>query len=1273
MAEQEDHLLAQALQEQGILTAEQVSKALEIQKKFGGAWTLREVLLARRLVTEDQLASLQDAGDTLADTEMGASDSPGEDPGTLHLGDDQPGAGEQGDEDATLIEEGGGAGDDEATLVTGGAAEEGDDATLIDGDDPAGDDAATFVTSAEPSPAEAFEDAETFVSGTPQRPGPGDMEDAETMMSGGDADEDAATMVSAGTASDDDLDDAATMVQEVTLSPEGEALEDSVFATICLEMGIASEDQIDEARAMQGFRRKEGKPHRLGAVLVEAGVLETDQVSVVLQSQQARVLACSKCGARKTATETETQPGTIYACAKCASEMTVPDATQEITQVQVQEYLEQKSRGPISVSSVDGQIESSGALQLIGSVIGGCRITKKLGEGGMGAVYLGEHEALRRVSAIKILPGTYANNPTLVARFFREARAAGKIRHQNIVEVFNVGQDQGLHFIEMEFVKGKSLKDMMEEGRIELDEVIRIIKDTATGLKAAHDADVIHRDIKPDNVMVTEEGSIIKIADFGLARSIEGESMDLTKTGQIMGTPTYISPEQADAQKTDQRTDIYSLGATFYHMATDEKPFTGESPMVILLKHINEEPVPPKQHNPDMPDSISMIIDKMMAKRLDQRYQSMEEVIKDIESFQGGATISYKIKKKKKFPVKRVAAAIVLAFLSMATVFYVQYKKASGVEGQANTMLSEAKDVWKDGQGDLLATLDKVKESLDIFNLPEAVEFQAELKAVQTYNVEWDIGMKAYKAENWAEAVLAFERARAAKITEDVDDKLSVARFEAAMVSAEEFRIKKDWQQAIDAFNEAIGLGKGESQKAKARSARDAARVSLNQATFEKHLKDGAIALSKGDLDDAQTAMVTASKIFPDNPRIMELETSIAVRRKTVREEVEFRGVFEKAVTQYGAQNFVAAIAYFEEANLILQGTPALKDLLSEEVEDLDKKLKSANYEKRMADGRAAAQRDKGREAIRRFKEALAYGTRVETGIAQGEIYKVAMGIARPAWADKDEDEADWAITEALVARPDDPEASALKAEVKRFTVTPEGMVYIPGGPFVAGSVEKAEKKNNPQRKLTVAPFYIDLHEVTNRDFRRFVDAGGYKKKELWDEEGWARREKFRTTDRKGHGPRSWATEKEYGKVGPDFPVVGISWYEARAYAKWAGKRLPADEEWEYAAGYDPSTGTKYTFPWGDEWEDRKGNFITRVRPVPIYNFAETDVSPWGCCNMGGNAAEWTNSAKGEPGLRGGSFKTGSLQAKARITNVKRPLARARPPDGGFRCAKSAK
>ncbi len=269
---------------------------------------------------------------------------------------------------------------------------------------------------------------------------------------------------------------------------------------------------------------------------------------------------------------------------------------------------------------------------LVGKIIGGCRIVKKLGEGGMGAVFLAEHTKLKRQSVIKVVPAHLSQNRQLIARFEREARAAAIVQHPNIVAVYNVGEENGVHYIEMEYVDGQAIDTELKDKKVlEQMECVRIIKEACRGLNEAHKNGIIHRDIKPDNIMMTRK-RVVKIADFGLARA-GSEEMELTKVGQILGTPAYMSPEQCQGKPTDHRADIYSLGATFYAMITGKRPFTGASVMEIMQKHIDEEPISPREYNPEIAVQVVKIILRMMAKKPEDRFQSAEEVIAAIDQF----------------------------------------------------------------------------------------------------------------------------------------------------------------------------------------------------------------------------------------------------------------------------------------------------------------------------------------------------------------------------------------------------------------------------------------------------------------------------------------------------------------------------------------------------------------------------------------------------------------------------------------------------------------
>jgi len=275
---------------------------------------------------------------------------------------------------------------------------------------------------------------------------------------------------------------------------------------------------------------------------------------------------------------------------------------------------------------------------LIDMVLGNCRLVSKLGEGGMGAVYKGHHEGLDIDVAMKILPKHLAEkNPDFIDRFRREARVAARLNHPNVVNVMNVGEEEGVHFIIMEFVKGIDLKEfIVKKGSLELVEAIDLIKQVFQALEAGHTAGILHRDIKPANVFLKEDvpGGIpqAKLGDFGLAKIGEsGTNADQgnTMSGMMMGTPHYISPEQAeDAKRVDGRADIYSMGCMLYYMLAGKVPYDGESFVQIVLQHL-QSPIPDiREARQGLPDELALAIMKMMAKGKDDRFQTATEILK---------------------------------------------------------------------------------------------------------------------------------------------------------------------------------------------------------------------------------------------------------------------------------------------------------------------------------------------------------------------------------------------------------------------------------------------------------------------------------------------------------------------------------------------------------------------------------------------------------------------------------------------------------------------
>jgi tRNA A-37 threonylcarbamoyl transferase component Bud32 len=279
-----------------------------------------------------------------------------------------------------------------------------------------------------------------------------------------------------------------------------------------------------------------------------------------------------------------------------------------------------------------GTSPPSAAPDLTGQVLGDFQILRPLGQGGMGTVYLAEQVSLKRKVALKTLRPDLAANPTALQRFEAEAHAVARATHANIVQVYAIDKSKGVHFMALEYVEGRNLREFVtRKGSPEVLLALSIMRQVASALQRASELGIVHRDIKPENILLTKKGEV-KVADFGLSRVREGDRppLNLTQSGVTMGTPLYMSPEQVQGQPIDARTDIYSFGVTCYHMLTGEPPFRGQSPFEVALHHVNTQPVPLGSVRPDLPPELCAIVHKMMAKDPNERYQSGGDLLKDL-------------------------------------------------------------------------------------------------------------------------------------------------------------------------------------------------------------------------------------------------------------------------------------------------------------------------------------------------------------------------------------------------------------------------------------------------------------------------------------------------------------------------------------------------------------------------------------------------------------------------------------------------------------------
>jgi serine/threonine-protein kinase len=279
---------------------------------------------------------------------------------------------------------------------------------------------------------------------------------------------------------------------------------------------------------------------------------------------------------------------------------------------------------------------------LTGLTLGDFQVDRLLGRGGMGEVYLATQISLNRPVALKVLRPDFLTKGAYLSRFNAEATAIAKLNHPCIVHVYAIGNVDQIHFIAMEYVEGTNLRDYIrKKGALDLPLALSIMRQTGQAIGAAGEQGLIHRDVKPENILITRRGRV-KVADFGLCRDLEGKNLHLTQSGVTLGTPLYMSPEQVQGHPIDHRSDLYSLGVTFYHMLAGEPPFQAESAVALALKHVREIPRSLLVHRPDLPIEVDRLVMKLLAKDLSDRYQSAAEMLADLagirDAVQLGAT-----------------------------------------------------------------------------------------------------------------------------------------------------------------------------------------------------------------------------------------------------------------------------------------------------------------------------------------------------------------------------------------------------------------------------------------------------------------------------------------------------------------------------------------------------------------------------------------------------------------------------------------------------------
>ncbi|MHC5037033.1 MAG: bifunctional serine/threonine-protein kinase/formylglycine-generating enzyme family protein [Planctomycetota bacterium] len=855
-----------------------------------------------------------------------------------------------------------------------------------------------------------------------------------------------------------------------------------------------------------------------------------------------------------------------------------------------------------------------------GDEIAGFRVIRKIGEGGMGTVYLATQIRLQREIALKILhPRLVRKNQEFVGRFLREAALAAKLNHPNVIQVIDAGEAENRHFMAMEKVEGKSVIELLDAGGAFPETVaLEIARQTAKALEAARQHQLIHRDIKPDNLILTREG-VVKVADFGLAKNL-GASTHLTRAGILMGTPAYISPEQVQGAQADHRSDIYALGITMYEMTVGEKPFRAESIMALLMKHV-VDPIPdPRTINPTLSGAFVQVLKAMTAKNPEDRILTATDLVKRIEAL----------------PLPPDGRKLLAAFFGR--------RFPAGTPSEASPsgtrrLLEEAKKRGEEKEFDAaLALLKKGSLATNDPGLRKAFEEEALRTVVAKKEHQRDARKSLEDASamadqgNWAKAREAFQ-----DIGKNFPDTMAA---QEAAARLESIKARSTLEDRYAAVRQALALSNVEGAKkalAQARknplSQKDSKAVEVGlekEIQYLESLDRGRAMQAQGKWEEGERAFAKARSLFDRK------EARVGIAR------MRFKAQWERATEARQQGDLKKELKHLNRARAALEAEglrfergfkermAEVGDLLSnrQRLKTLLKEGKAfetaANWSRARVSYRTALDIAQEKEQKGTLSRRLAYVARREDLFLDHLLERVkrnmdvgenrrAREILHAYLTIRKVDPTARQLLETLMAIPDKARWKEGSGESRiRVAWLPDGapMVLVPSGPFFRGS-EAGEKDEKPEAQIHLHPFFIDMEPVTNERYGRFL---------AWMEKSRHPHRFCHANEppEKNHTPGHWQEERWNA---PNLPVVGVDWYDAYAYASWAGKSLPTEAQWEKAA-----RGTsRRTFPWGETAPSAKRCSFFDVGMGRTSPAAErtAGASPYGVLDMAGNVLEW--------------------------------------------------
>jgi len=900
---------------------------------------------------------------------------------------------------------------------------------------------------------------------------------------------------------------------------------------------------------------------------------------------------------------------------------------------------------------------------------------KLLGKGAWGEVFIGKQISLNRPVAIKLLKKELTADPDFVRRFRREAECLAKLAEEHIIQVYSAGEYQGSHYFIMEYVQGTTLSKLIEKHRtFSAEEIAYVAESVAKALKSAWSspAQIVHRDIKPANIMVSFSSSIIapspqadkqaslfitglnlkdtqiKVMDFGLAKVVQkDDKQEATLVGTVIGTPKYISPEQGMGNPADVRSDMYSLGIVLYEMATGKIPFEGDSAVSMIRHHIYDTALMISNAVTDFPAELEAIIMKCIQKDPNTRYANPIQLLEDLDAFEKSKPLIHA--RVDHTRVSSTSADATMLLSSSAIRLQQRRKRRMIIVPTAFVgIIATALILWFG----ILGREQKTPPPPP----PDTTQSQP------ANNVVTPTISSPPPIDN--QAALAKEMERQERL------RLSEAMITDTLKLIEDPKTKEQQK-----FNLIIQSIKSDDYEAARRETDKLMELEDDiippAATFLQmriwNISQGkSYELEMKRLYDRFEAFYPKNDCFTLVKKLYE-EACISAESNSVDE------IIADADKENDLQQKVKVLDDFIKHNDANKFIQKVKDKLAGTYDEI-KKAREANYKNTLALAEQQTQLNNFKEASALLDKAREYTDDFsEIDNLKVETEKTFLQFCEIEPITKERD----ANTQSFL-------------QIKNIRDASE-MLLIPAGEFIRGSDDSSANQNErPAMKVMLGPYYVDKFEITNEQFKKFVEANKYVTEAESAGYGWVYSDGI-LNQVKG---ACWKDPNGDGKGITDLlshPVVQVSLKDAEIYAKWAKKRLLTEAEWEKAARSDK----ELTFPWGNEWRDMASNTSEAVHTTTPVGAYQQDKSPYGCYDIAGNVAEWcadyydpmyyqsriTDNPKGPASgdcrlIRGGSWISSATEVRLTIrkggfspTQKSRTTSQFWTNYLGFRCA----